>query len=53
MIYKFFFFFIALLINSLVEGSVPNVAMLAAATGKGLNTTGSWSIQRILGIVFS
>lgn len=50
MIYNFFFL-ISLLINSLVEGSVPNVAMLAAATGKRLNTTGSWIILRILGIV--
>lgn len=43
-----FFFFIALLINSLEEGSVPNVAMLAAATREELNTTESWIILRIV-----
>lgn len=48
-----FFFFIALLINILEEGSVPNVAMLATATTKGLNPTESWSILRTLWIVFS
>lgn len=37
----FNFFFITLLINSLEEGSVPNVAMLAAATREELNTTES------------
>lgn len=31
-------FFITLLINNLVEGSVPNLVMLAAATKKGPNT---------------
>lgn len=41
-----FFFFIALLINSLEEGSVPNVAMLAAR--EELNTTESWIILRIV-----
>lgn len=46
-------FFITLPINSLEEGSVPNVAMLAAATRKGLNTTDLWIILRILWIVFS
>lgn len=47
------FFLITLLINILVESSVPNVAMLAAATRKELNTTESWIILRILWIVFT
>lgn len=47
------FFFVTLLINNLEEGSVPNVAILAAATRKGLNTVNSWVALTILWIVFS
>lgn len=49
----FLFYFITLLINNLEEGSVPNVAILAAATRKGLNTVESWIALTILWIVFS
>lgn len=43
-----FFFLITVLINNLEEGSVPNVAILAAATRKGLNAMESWITLTIL-----
>lgn len=47
------FFFIILLINNLGTEPSSNVAILAAATRKGLNTVKSWIALTILWIVFN